>query len=265
MVHNINSRYVNWSVIFTRKEFLSLAFSMVCLMAILDFHSLVPMISAPMRLIHWAIIAVVYISLVFRCNHRDRKAARPNFNSRNQNPHAFCHTNILCVSCRKSTWYLHQSSFWKNKRISISLLLEDFAPDFIVCLGMDAISAVSVLPYIAAKNQVSQEQGDEIVEVFGEKRQLSAIHYLRAVGRQIVVIPESGETKISAKFSDVVDRLPVQHGALIHRSDWITHKFVQGIKREGQKTLATTKDGRTLSASRTLRAERLKTYPELSE
>jgi len=39
--------------LFTRKEFLSLAFSMVCLMAILDFHSLAPIISANGKQMNW--------------------------------------------------------------------------------------------------------------------------------------------------------------------------------------------------------------------
>lgn len=67
------------------------------------------------------------------------------------------------------------------------------------------------------------------------------------------------------RLIDIIDTIPEAYGMQIHRSYWIAHKFVQGIKREGQKTLVVTKDDQTFSASRKLRAELLKTYPELSE
>ena len=63
---------------------------------------------------------------------------------------------------------------------------------------------------------------------------------------------------------DIVDAIPNSFGMQIHRSYWIAHKYVTGIRREGQKTLVITKDGQAISASRKLRAELLKIYPEIN-
>jgi len=66
------------------------------------------------------------------------------------------------------------------------------------------------------------------------------------------------------RLIDIVDTIPLSYGMQVHRSYWIAHKHVTGIKREGQKIMVITKDGQEISASRKLKAELLKNYPELS-
>ena len=66
------------------------------------------------------------------------------------------------------------------------------------------------------------------------------------------------------RLIDIIDTIPQSYGMRIHRSYWIAHKHVAGIRREGQKTLVITKDGQAISASRKLRAELLKIYPEIN-
>ena len=248
--------------LFTRKEFISLAFSMVCLMAILDIHSLAPIISAPMRLIHWAIIAVIYITLLFISiivTERVLGLILPS--GTKVRMMSFLPTFFAVVFATPVGVFISHL-FGKTKGFSISLLLEDFALNFIVCLGMDAIFAVFVLPYIAAKNQVSQEQGEEIMEVFGEKLQLSAIQYLRADGRRTAAVLECGEAKISAKFSDVVERLPEQHGALVHRSFWVPYAQISELLTMDRRTICRLQTGQVLPVARSRYAslrEELKT------
>ena len=45
------------------------------------------------------------------------------------------------------------------------------------------------------------------------------------------------------RLIDIVDAIPNSYGLQIHRSYWIAHKHITGIRREGQKTLVITKDG----------------------
>lgn len=67
------------------------------------------------------------------------------------------------------------------------------------------------------------------------------------------------------RLIDIVNILPSTLGMQVHRSFWVAHKFVKGIRLEGQKTVVITKDGQEISASRKLRSQLIELYPKLNE
>ena len=236
--------------LFTRKEFISLAFSMVSLMAILDFHSLAPALSAPMRMVHWSGIAVIYIFLLFCsiviCEHVIRLFLPPGHEVRLWTLLPIFFTVVLITPIGFISVILYDL----DKNLGVLYLLEDFAINFTVCVGLDAIFAIFVLPYIATQNHLSNSDHSENLLIFGEELQLSQIHYLCADGRRTLAILENKEIKISAKFSDVVERLSTQHGTLMHRSFWVPFAQITEISTIDRRTICRLRSGQILPVAR---------------
>jgi len=241
--------------LFTRKEFLSLAFSMVSLMAILDFHSLAPAISAPMRIIHWSAMGLIYTVLLFSSivvlEYLLRLLLPPNTKIRISTllP-TFCAVVLITP-----LGIMTNSVYDLDKNSAITTLLEDFALNFTVCVGLDAIFAIFVLPYIAVQNHVSRVENAEDILVFGEELKLAQIHYICADGRRTFAMLENEKVKISAKFSDVIDRLPAQHGTLIHRSFWVPYGQISEISSSDRRTICKLHSGQTLPVARSRYAQ----------
>jgi len=151
--------------------------------------------------------------------------------------------------------------------------------DLIVLALLEFIFATVIIPVVTmlpslshlyqrpkANNVDPLLNAPPIVVTFGEhKINASTILLIRSEDHYCHLHTANRKYFERKRLIDIIDTIPEAYGMQIHRSYWVAHKFVQGIKRDGQKTLVITKDGQKFSASRKLRAELLKSYPELLE
>lgn len=90
--------------------------------------------------------------------------------------------------------------FGKEKHFTNSTLLEEFALNFLVGLGIDFIFAIFILPFMAIQNRAIQTTSSQALTINGKDLCLKNVHFLRASGHGTIIKSDDGETNFAEKF-----------------------------------------------------------------
>ena len=246
--YQLTRRELFW--IFSRKEFLSLAFSMISFMAILDFHNLGPEISAPFRIIHWSVIGGIYAATLYFFMIICYQLLKLIFPMSGQIHLTSVIPTFCAIVITTPIGILISQLFGKEKHFTNSTLLEEFALNFLVGLGIDFIFAIFILPFMAIQNRAIQTTSSQALTINGKDLCLKNVHFLRASGRGTIIKSDDGETNFAEKFSDVVSRLPSEEGILIHRSFWVPYAQISDFRTHDRRTVCQLISGDVLPVAR---------------